>query len=243
MNHQNDPGLISLRDQLEWIERKMDVAPAARRLPVWARAALLGAGLTLAAGCADPPAKSTSPSQEPSRVEADATEAPGMSPPPAPMAEPEDKMVVRVAGGVYGAPPARQAAISMIKVKRGTIVSKKPGSKPTEIVAFVSVKYDWTMPRAITAPAKSLYESLRGSIDACLVTAMQKDDLKATGFAATLKFEGDQLQGMTLRDDQALPAELRACVQAAADALRPGQPASPANPDGFSGTLSFDVSW
>ncbi len=244
MSDRRDTDLIALREELERIERKMDVVPAARRLPVWTRAALLGAGLALAAGCADKPPTSTNPTREPARVEADAPEAPGMSPPPAPEAEAKDRVVVMTARGVYGAPPARRAAISMIKIKKGVVKTNTPGTKPAEIVAFVSVKYDWSDPRSVTKSARNYFEGMRGAIDECLTTAMQKDDLQASGFSMDLEFAKGRLKSATLRNDQALPEALRTCLRGARDTvLAVLTDPLPQGDEDFEGKWSFDVSW
>ncbi|PKN46500.1 MAG: hypothetical protein CVU59_05885 [Deltaproteobacteria bacterium HGW-Deltaproteobacteria-17] len=248
MNDPREPQGSSLRETLERIEKRMDTLPTARRLPVWVQVALLGAGLTLATGCTDKSQGTTSPTGERAPMQEDASPEPAITSPPgmeAEMeAEAEGKVVVMTANGVYGAPPMRTVDITMLRVPRGTVVSKTPGAKPEQSYGFKSVKYNYFMPSRITAGAKTMFADLREAINTCLITALQKPALDATGFSMELNFDKGFLKIVKIFNDKELPAELRSCIQAAADVARSSQPKElPKDQGEFTGSLSVDVSW
>ena len=249
MKDHREPEGKSVRETLASIEQRMDTLPTARRLPVWVQVAMLGAGLTLAAGCADKSPGATSPAGARAPMEDDASPATTMTPPPemaAEMeAEAEGKVVVMTATGVYGAPPMRAADITMLKVPQGTVISKAPGAKPQETYGFKSVKYEYNTSARLTVGAKTLFEDLKKAFNACLITALQKPGkLDATGFSMVLNFDQGFLKIVKLFNDKDLPAELRTCIAAAADAVRTSQPAQlPKDQGEFTGSWAVDVSW
>ena len=239
---QDRPETDLLRE-INQIQSSMAVLPTTRRLPVWVQVALVGAGLTLAPGCTDKPHAQTDPASE--RAQPQDEPAPDLSMNP-PGMEPEGKVrtVVTTSVGVYGAPPMRSAFVSMIRIHKGTMTVNKPVPKTSEVVVLASIKYELIMPSGMTTSARTLFDDLRGAIDTCLKTAMEKGDLEATGFSVDMEFSQGSLKTVTLQNDKDLPAELRTCVQQAAESLRAKQPATPPKgEDSFTRTFSFDVSW